>query len=119
MWAVSKRSTDLQARQIADGSSEVFAAWRMEARNEDELLMCDFIGRTRSWFMVIPVNSNGEERTRLYFGSAVVPVQDLRRGKTSIGFGFRTLLGFHKIYSVLLLYSGKLHLQNQRSKFVL
>jgi len=32
--AVSKASTDLEARQVADGASEHFAAWNVEDRNE-------------------------------------------------------------------------------------
>jgi hypothetical protein len=101
---VSKPSTDQQARQIADGDIEKFAAWSVENRSENEILMCDFLRRTRSWLMV--VHANGV-RTRLYFGSAVVPRQNSKTGKPSIGLGFQALLGFHKIYSRLLLYSAK------------
>lgn len=102
--AVSKPSTDLQARQAAEGKIAEFAAWTVEARTENELLMCDFLSRTRSWFMTIPV---GESRTRLYFGTAVVP----KTGRTALGFGFRAMLGFHQIYSVSLLYSAKRKLE--------
>ncbi len=51
-WTVSKSSTDAQARQLSDGEIEQFAAWHVEGRNENEILMCDFGGRTRSWLMV-------------------------------------------------------------------
>jgi len=106
-WTVSKPSTDIQARQLADGDIEKFAAWRVESRGENELLMCDFSGRTRSWLMVIPANTNNGTRTRLYFGSVVVPVRNSKTGKLSLGFGVQALLGFHKIYSMLLLNSAK------------
>jgi hypothetical protein len=106
-WTVSKPSTDEQARQLAEGASTTFAAWQVENRNEHELLMCDLHGRTRSWFMLIPMNADGDFRTRLFFGSAVVPVQNQRTGKSSLGFIFNALLGFHKIYSALLLYSAR------------
>ena len=33
---VSKPSTDLQARQLADGASDRFAAWHVEGRGENE-----------------------------------------------------------------------------------
>jgi len=106
-WMVSKPSTDVQARQLADGDIEKFAAWRVESRGENELLMCDFSGRTRSWLMGTPMNTNNGARTRLYFGSVVVPVRNSKTGKLSLGFGVQVLLEFHKIYSVLLLNSAK------------
>ncbi len=99
-FTVSKPSTDIQARQVADGKIEKFAAWSVEARTENELLMCDILSRTRSWFMTIPAEGF---RTRLYFGSAVLP----KTGNSSLEFGFRAMLGFHQVYSVLLLYSAK------------
>lgn len=110
-WVVAKPSTDFQARQLADGSCEDFAAWRVEDRNDHELLMCDFIGRTRSWLMAVPTRS--DTHTRLYFGSAVVPKTDPRTGKQTLGMGYQALLGFHKIYSVLLLSSAKSATESQ------
>jgi hypothetical protein len=106
-WTVAKPSTDIQARQLANQSIDRFAAWRVENRNENEILMCDFLGRTRSWLMVMPLGTGSDSRTRLYFGSAVVP----KRGKASPEIGFRAFLfGFHQIYSMSLLYSAKLKL---------
>ena len=110
---VSKPSTDVQARQLADSEIEKFAAWHVENRSENELLMCDFLGRTRSWFKVIPIN---ETRTKLYFGSAISSRRDPRTGKLSLGLGFQALLGFHQIYSVLLLYSAKSRMVSQLSR---
>ena len=98
---VARPSTDLQARQLAGGAVAAFAAWDVEARAADQLLMCDFQRRTRSWFMCVPT-SNGQA-TRLYFGSAVVPVVDRRSGQARMGLAFRALLGFHKLYSRVLL----------------
>jgi hypothetical protein len=100
---VKRPSDDGQARQLADGTRNEFAAWKVESRKENELLMCDMSSRTRSWFMVQHLDSH----TQLYFGSAVVPKKDKTTGKTSLGFIFTALLGFHKIYSVLLLYFAK------------
>jgi len=93
--AISRPSTDEQARQLAAGTLERFAAWSVEQRAENQLLMCDFLGRTRSWLMVEALPQGG---TRLYFGSAVVPRRDGR-----LGSNFSLLLGFHKLYSRLLL----------------
>lgn len=115
-WAVSKRSTDLQARQLANGEIEKFAAWSVENRSENEILMCDYLGRTRSWLMVAPMNTASGPRTRLYFGSAVVPIRNPKTGKLATGFGFQALLAFHKVYSVLLLYSARMRIVWQRPK---
>ena len=103
-WSVSKPSTDMQASELADCQRETFAAWTVENRNEREMLMCDFQGRTRSWLSVIPMEHS---RTRFYFGSAVVPMRSATTGRASLGFIFQVLLGFHKIYSRLLLYSAR------------
>ena len=104
---LSKPSTDAQARQLADGELCKFSAWRVEDRTANELLMCAVGGRTRSWLMV---SAGPEQTTRLYFGSAVVPVANKTTGKPSMGFVFKTLLGFHKLYSRLLLGSARARL---------
>lgn len=95
--AVSRPSTDAEARQVAAGDIDCFAAWSAEARSDDQLLMCDFQGRTRSWFMVAG--------TRLYFGSAVVPV-------TVTESKVRFLLGLHRLYSRALLHAARSRLQS-------
>lgn len=104
-FTVSKPSTDIDARRLADDITDKFAAWTTENRKENEILMCDFLSRTRSWLMLI---DNGTQ-TQLYFGSAVVP----KTGEASLDFGFRALLEFHKIYSVLLLWSAKWMIVNK------
>jgi hypothetical protein len=101
-WFVAKPSTDLQASALAAGSSDAFAAWRVEGRRPDKLLMCDYQGRTRSWLMSEPAPGNTTADTRLYFGSAVVPSVGAD-GKPRMGGVFRLLLGFHKLYSRALL----------------
>ena len=103
---ISKPSTDLQARQLAAGELNEFAAWRLEARAVDQLLMCAIDGRTRSWLMVSAAEVPG--RTRLYFGSALLPKptpvnSPNATGKPSLGFVFNALLGFHNWYSRALL----------------
>ncbi len=98
---VARPSTDAQARELADGRRDAFAAWHVEARATDQILLCDFQGSTRSWLMSSTA-ANGET-TRLYFGSAVVPRVDRRSGGLAMSGVFRALLGFHKLYSSLLL----------------
>jgi len=97
---ISRPSTDAQAKQLAAGELSSFSAWSVEDRTADELLMRAMDGRTRSWFMVSP---RPDRTTRLYFGSAVVPVVSKKSGQPAMGFVFRVLLGFHKMYSRVLL----------------
>jgi len=105
--AVSKPSTDRQARQLGEAKIDHFAAWKVEQRTEDQLLMCDMSGRTRSWFMVDFIPNDSGPKTRLYFGSAVVPVMNDKTGELTLGQGFVNLLGFHKLYSRALLSAAK------------
>ena len=103
---VARPSTDLQARQLAAGELNEFAAWRVEARAVDQLLMCAIDGRTRSWLMVSAAEVPG--RTRLYFGSALLPLptpvnSTNATSKPHLGFVFKALLGFHNWYSRALL----------------
>jgi hypothetical protein len=107
-WAVSRPSTDAQAALLARGAIDAFSAWTVEDRNENQLLMCDLHGRTRSWLMAAPGESG--EGTRLFFGSAVVPAKGKESG-ADIGTGFRLLLGFHKLYSKVLLKAASARLQ--------
>lgn len=111
-WTISRPSTDREAAQVAAGQIDRFAAWTVEGRADDQLLMCDIAGRTRSWFMIEPGAGRG---TRLYFGSAVVPVADRKTGKRRLGFGFNALLGFHKLYSRALLSAARARLAREKA----
>lgn len=98
---VARPSTDAEARALARGERDSFAAWTVEARASNQVLLRDFTGRTCSWLMVA-----GAERgpgTQLYFGSVVIPVRDAASGKMSLGPVHGRLLGFHTLYSRLLL----------------
>jgi hypothetical protein len=106
-WFVSRPSTDLQARELAAGSLGAFAAWKVEGRERDQLLLADFTGRTRSWLMTAAAEHGG---TRLYFGSAVLPAGRGAAGETRLGPVFSSLLGFHKLYSRTLLLAARLRL---------
>ena len=97
---VSRPSRDAEARELACGRREQFAAWSVEARAPGQLLMCDVAGSTRSWLMAVPMPAPAQgvpsgAGTRLYFGSAVV--------RSRQGGAFRALLGFHQLYSRILL----------------
>jgi len=97
---VAKPSTDEDAKGLAQGVLNRFAAWTVEARTEDQILMCDYLCKTRSWLMCAPGPAGF---THLYFGSAIVPDRILSNGEDYLGIGFHALLGFHKAYSVALL----------------
>ena len=82
-----------------------FAAWTVEARASDQILLSDAAEATRSWFCVIP-DANG---TTLYFGSAVLP----KTGTHDLPFWGKALMGFHKVYSRALLSSAVRRLTRQ------
>lgn len=107
----ARPSDDRQARALARGERETFAAWSVEARAPDELLLSDFTGRTRSWLMVSAPAGTGQP-TRLCFGSAVVPRRD-GAGRARMGALFTALLGFHKLYSQALLFSARRRLARE------
>ena len=100
---VSRGATDAQAQQLARGTTDSFAAWSVEERAPDQLLLSDYTQRTRSWLMVARPENPASGGTRLYFGSAVVPARSAKTGKASLGPVFNALLGFHKLYSRTLL----------------
>lgn len=107
-WAVDKPSTDEAAEDLAHGREAAFAAWRVEERSSHQLLLCDFLGRTRSWLMAEPQASS----TRLFFGSAVVPKSRSVSGETSFGFAFHALQGFHGLYTKALMKAAHMKLVN-------
>lgn len=103
-WLAARPSTDAEAQSLAAGSTTTFAVWCVENRSTNQLLMADLLGRTRSWLMTTPAGGrSAEQRTRLYFGSAVVPKVDTKNGEITMGFAFYALGGFHRLYSRLLL----------------
>jgi hypothetical protein len=106
-WFASRPSTDEDVAALASGASDTFAAWRVEARSQDQLLLADYTGRTRSWLMVGRPQGGRTGSTLLYFGSAVVPRADKAAGKPSMGPQFNSLLGFHKLYSRALLRAAR------------
>ena len=89
-------STDAQAVALAGAERSHFAAWSVEARAPQQLLLD--AGSTRSWLMLAQEAGSADAPQILYFGSAVVAS---RGGK--MAWPFRALLGFHKLYSRLLL----------------
>lgn len=104
-------STDGQAKQLAQGQLSSFAAWSVEARAVNQIVLA--AGRTRSWLMVMPRTGPDARLTCLYFGSAVVPPRSSSGTRASMGFVFTALLGFHRLYSRALLFSARTRLMRQ------
>jgi hypothetical protein len=101
-YLASKPATDADAKALAGSAVTSFSAWRVEAQSSSELLLADFTGRTRSWLMAAPaLIGNALPGTLLYFGSAVVPLPS--QGAQNMGWLFHALLGFHRLYSRMLL----------------
>lgn len=88
-------SSDADLAAMARGEAETFAAWRVEGREAAEILLCDRSGRTRSWLKV----ESEIGKTRLLFGSAVTP----KYPGDGLGWLFKALLPFHKVYARSLL----------------
>lgn len=110
-WFAGRPSTDLDAREVAQGAAQRFAAWDVEARVSDQILLRDYTGRTRSWLMVAPAAGHAYG-TRLIFGSAVVPARS-RSGPPKMGTAFTLLMPLHRLYSRLLLASARRRLRTR------
>ena len=108
---LSRPSTDAQTKQLAEGQLSSFAAWSVESRAENQLVLA--AGRTRSWLMIAAGPSTAPIRTQLFFGSAVLPRRSSSDGRAGIGPLFTALLGFHKLYSRALLWSARVRLSKQ------
>lgn len=87
-WIAGRPSTDTDVNALAGGRSNTFAVWSVEARIENELLLKDITGKTRSWLHAAAVDgmlpggtglggtessSTASSSTMLFFGSAVMP----------------------------------------------
>jgi hypothetical protein len=91
--------SDADARRLASGASDRFSAWAVRQRDERQILLA--AGATRSWLMVAPRGDSAG--STLYFGSAVMPRRIAADGTRRMGALFVALLGFHRLYSRVLL----------------
>lgn len=96
---MGRPSSDAAARAVARGDGERLAVWTVQARRDDELLMHEDSGATRSWFKAEPT----ADGTTLWFGSALVPRHRGPGGEPRFSPVFRALMGFHRWYSRALL----------------
>jgi hypothetical protein len=105
---INAPSSRADARAIADGTADKFAAWYVGQRTATQLLMCDRYERTRSWFRVDPGSGGG---TRLQFGSAVAAKRGERTDVPQRRASFSLLLSFHVMYSRALLRAAHANLR--------
>jgi hypothetical protein len=109
---LAKLSTDDEAHRLATGELNAFAAWTVESRAENQLLLCDFKSSTRSWLMVALEDWDGDVVTRLYFGSVVIPGVNRKTGVRELSIAFKVLLPLHKLYSRALLAAARFRIKN-------
>ncbi|MFM6932519.1 MAG: hypothetical protein ACKOUT_09785 [Novosphingobium sp.] len=103
MALLSKPSSAQDIRDLAHGQADHFAAWTVEARSDDELLLCDFQQATRSWLKVEPL---AQGATRLWFGTAVALSRQSGARRTIGKAIFASLGWFHRLYSRALLWGA-------------
>lgn len=100
LYLLGRGASAADARTLARGETSRFAAWRVEAREERELLLIDYLGRTRSWLKAEALPPGG---TRLHFGSGILRREGEGAGDRVERGLFRLLLPLHARYSGLLL----------------
>ena len=93
------KSSHAQLDELLSKKTKIFSAWTECQRNENQLIMCDYQGRTCSWFMVEP-HKNG---TYLYFGTVLKRTNYFPRFEWLSKPIFTLLLPVHGLYSRLLL----------------
>ncbi|MEM1237990.1 MAG: hypothetical protein AAGI10_13555 [Pseudomonadota bacterium] len=87
-------SSDRQILALAEGTGDRLAAWHVEARENDEILLAVGDGPIRTWLSV--------RDGTLWFGSVVLAGTDGRQS-----FAIRAAMPFHALYSRILLASAR------------
>ena len=101
--ATLKSASDKDAVELSLGLADKYSIWSVESRRDNQILLADFTGKTKSWLMVQRLTSTKTPMTRLYFGSVVIPKTITKNGQVSFGAVFHLLSKFHQIYSRALL----------------
>lgn len=106
-----KFASDKDAVQLSLGQTKDYSIWSVENRQDNQILLAEFTGKTKSWLMVQPRKNS---MTRLYFGSVVVPKNLSDSGQASFGLLFHVLSKFHQIYSRALLKAATKKLMKEK-----
>ena len=101
--ATFKSATDRDAAELSLGKSSSYSIWTVESRKSNQVLLCDFTRKTRSWLMVKTSKNEDSVISRLFFGSVVVPSKVSESGHASFGLLFHLFSRFHLSYSKALL----------------
>jgi len=105
---IGKPSSADQVEKLATGEISELAVWSVAERRKNEILLPDSYDRTCSWLMV-SYPSTG--KTRLHFGTGVHRMRQQGEGATSLNLFFRATIGFHLLYSKVLLRSARNQLE--------
>lgn len=108
----SSPSVDKDVADLASGAGDTLAMWKVEARDATQVIMAVGKSPIKTWLMSHE-SSASSGATRLYFGSAVQPLEHSPSGAPRIGRMFHIFLGFHKLYSRILLWSAKRNLRER------
>ena len=100
--AIGKGGSDAEARALAQGETDRFAAWTLVERREDEILLEDFAHRTRCWLAVAPQVGH----TRVSFGTAILARTGDGGADRAENLAFRALVPFHRFYARRLIASA-------------
>ncbi len=107
---ISAKSTAADVAAVANGTGTKIALWTVDQRDDTQIILKAASGGIRTWMMV---SRTSEETTRLYFGSALVP-EASENGEIKLRFSTRALMGFHKLYSRIVLWSARKQLHKMR-----
>ena len=102
-FVTSRSATNKEAVELSLGESDSYSIWTVESRTSNQIILCDFTKKTRSWLMVQVSLTKEAVTTRLFFGSVVVPKKVSDNGHGSFGILFHLFGGFHRVYSKALL----------------
>ncbi len=110
----SRPSTDQEAKDLAAGTTDTFAAWQVTHRSPEQLLLKAQIGRSSSWLMAAPEPASKGQKTTLFFGSAIAGGRtNQETGRQPFRIAFSAVLGLHDVYSRLLLQAAARKLATQ------
>jgi hypothetical protein len=107
-------TSDAALGALASGASDRFAAWKTEARREDEILLSDFTAFTRCWLKVAPAPGRLVSASRLFFGTAFTRGSRPGVGNLLLRLLFAALRPLHAFYARTLLNSAAARLFRER-----
>ena len=108
------RSSPIDSTGLTTGTQERPAAWTVEARSANQVLLCDFLSFTRCWLMV-EVSPDDAARSRLYFGTAFARTRNPSAANFALRLVFSVLRPLHSAYAKILLNGAAARLRSRRA----